>query len=170
MTVMPKPVCPRIWPDFSTTARHRSCSRLAHRPPRFPARSTSIAPRPRGGWVAERFSSWETRALAPGTSPEGVAAFDYAPFSLLFPRAAAVVFPGGIGTTGLAMRSGRPMLVVPHAHDQPDTADRLTRLGIARTIDRHRYTAKRVAMELGRLLDDPALLRAGTGDRREGAA
>jgi len=91
----------------------------------------------------------------PRSLPEGVAAFDYAPFSLLFHRAAAVVFPGGIGTTGLAMRAGRPMLVVPHAHDQPDTADRLTRLGIARTVDRHRYTAKRAARELGRLLDDP---------------
>jgi UDP:flavonoid glycosyltransferase YjiC (YdhE family) len=85
-----------------------------------------------------------------------VAAFEYAPFSLLFPRAAAVVFPGGIGTTGLAMRAGRPMLVVPHAHDQPDTADRLTRLGIARTIDQRHYTSEHAATELERLLDEPS--------------
>ena len=91
----------------------------------------------------------------PRSLPEGVAAFDYAPFSSLFPRAAAVVFPGGIGTTGLAMRSGRPMLVVPHAHDQPDTADRLARLGIARTIDRHRYTPERASAGLQRLLEYP---------------
>jgi UDP:flavonoid glycosyltransferase YjiC (YdhE family) len=95
----------------------------------------------------------------PSSLPEGVAAFDYAPFSLLFPRAAVVVFPGGIGTTGLAMRAGRPVLVVPHSHDQPDTADRLSRLGIARTIDRHRYTSEHVAVELARLLDDPEFSR-----------
>jgi UDP:flavonoid glycosyltransferase YjiC (YdhE family) len=95
----------------------------------------------------------------PPALPDGVAAFGYAPFSELFPRAAAVVYPGGIGTTGLAMRSGRPMLVVPHAHDQPDNADRLTRLGVARTIYRHRYAPERAAAELGRLLDDPAFSR-----------
>ena len=41
----------------------------------------------------------------PQSLPDGVVAFDYAPFSELFPRAAAVVHHGGIGTTGLAMRS-----------------------------------------------------------------
>ncbi|MGE5608004.1 MAG: glycosyltransferase, partial [Bacillota bacterium] len=49
----------------------------------------------------------------PPTLPEGMMACDYAPFSQLFPRAAVLVHAGGIGTTGLAMRSGRPMLVVP---------------------------------------------------------
>ena len=51
----------------------------------------------------------------PTSFPEGVIAFDYAPFSALFPRAELVVHHGGIGTTGLAMRSGRPMLIVPRA-------------------------------------------------------
>ena len=36
----------------------------------------------------------------PASLPDGVVAFDYAPFSELFPRAAAVVHHGGIGTTG----------------------------------------------------------------------
>ena len=91
----------------------------------------------------------------PPTLPDGVAAFDYAPFSELFPRAAAIVHHGGIGTTGLAMRSGRPMLVMPCAWDQPDNAERMARLGISRTIPRHRCTPARVAAELRRLLDDP---------------
>ena len=93
------------------------------------------------------------------TLPGGVAAFDYAPFSELFPRAAAVVHHGGIGTTGLAMRSGRPMLVMPSAWDQPDHAERVTRLGIARTVPRSRYTPGRVAAELRELLDNPAYSR-----------
>jgi rhamnosyltransferase subunit B len=95
------------------------------------------------------------RALPPEL-PEGVVACDYAPFSLLFPRAAAIVHHGGIGTTGQAMRSGRPSLVMPCAWDQPDNAERAARLGIARTIARNRYKPKRVAAELRLLLEDPA--------------
>ncbi len=97
--------------------------------------------------------------IIPPSLPKGMAAFPYAPYSKLFPRAAAVVYPGGIGSTGLAMRAGRPMLVVPHAHDQPDNADRLTRMGVARTIYRRRYTAARAATALGLLLDDPEYAR-----------
>ncbi|MBC7818908.1 MAG: glycosyltransferase [Planctomycetaceae bacterium] len=88
--------------------------------------------------------------------PDGVAAFDYAPFSALFSRAAAIVHHGGIGTTALAMRSGRPMLIMPCAWDQPDNAERAARLGIARIIPRHRYTPARIAAELRSLLDTPA--------------
>jgi UDP:flavonoid glycosyltransferase YjiC (YdhE family) len=88
--------------------------------------------------------------------PEGVVAFEYVPFSHLFPRAAAIIHHGGIGTTGQAMRSGRPSLVMPCAWDQPDNAERAARLGIARTIDRNCFEPKRVAAELRRLLEDPA--------------
>jgi rhamnosyltransferase subunit B len=87
--------------------------------------------------------------------PEGVMAWDYARFSELFPRAAVVVHHGGIGTTGLAMRSGRPMLICPHAWDQPDNAERVARLGISRTIRDGQYTSDRVAGELRSLLEDP---------------
>ncbi len=87
--------------------------------------------------------------------PDGIVTFEYAPFSQLFLRAAAIVHQGGIGTTAQAMRSGRPMLVMPYAHDQPDNAARVTRLGIGRTIPRHRYTPARASAELRHLLDDP---------------
>lgn len=86
--------------------------------------------------------------------PDGMMALSYVPFSDLFPRAAVVVHHGGIGTTGLAMRSGRPMLVVPFAHDNPDNAARTTRLGIARTLDCRCYSSARVAAEVRYLLDD----------------
>ena len=91
----------------------------------------------------------------PTSLPDGVVAFDYAPFSELFPRAAAVVHQGGVGTTAQAMRSGRPMLVMPYAHDQPDNAERLVRLGIARTVSRDRYTPARAAAELRHLIENP---------------
>lgn len=79
---------------------------------------------------------------------------DRAPHQLLFPRAAAIVHQGGIGTTGQALRAGRPTLIVPHSHDQPDNAFRVTNLGVARTIFPRAYRAARVARELGRLLGD----------------
>jgi UDP:flavonoid glycosyltransferase YjiC (YdhE family) len=91
----------------------------------------------------------------PAVLPEGVVACDYARFTELFPRAAAVVHHGGIGTTALAMRSGRPMLVCPHAWDQPDNAGRVARLGISRTIPPSQYTPERVAAELHCLVEDP---------------
>jgi UDP:flavonoid glycosyltransferase YjiC (YdhE family) len=88
--------------------------------------------------------------------PAGMIACEFAPFSDLFPRAAAIVHAGGIGSTGLAMRAGRPMLVVPFAHDQPDNAERLRRLGVARVVYPRRYSPTRVADHLRRLLAGPS--------------
>jgi rhamnosyltransferase subunit B len=91
--------------------------------------------------------------------PDGVAAFEYAPYSELFPRASAIVHQGGVGTTAQAMRAGKPMLIMPYSHDQPDHAARMKRLGIGRSISRARFTAPRAAAELKRLLDDPVYAR-----------
>ena len=95
----------------------------------------------------------DAAALSRCRSPDTIAV-DYAPHAALFPRAAANVHHGGIGTTGQAMRAGKPMLVVPFAHDQPDNAWRVERLGISRTISRCGYTPERAARELRRILDD----------------
>jgi rhamnosyltransferase subunit B len=54
------------------------------------------------------------------------------------------------------MRAGRPSLIMPCAWDQPDNADRATRLGIAWTIARDRYTPRRASAELRLLLENPA--------------
>ncbi|MEQ8754823.1 MAG: glycosyltransferase [Coleofasciculus sp. G1-WW12-02] len=88
--------------------------------------------------------------------PQGVIVVEYAPHSQIFPHAAAIVHHGGVGTTGQALRAGRPMLVVPYAHDQPDNAMRLVRLGVARTLARHEYSANTVAAELKQLLFEPS--------------
>lgn len=89
-----------------------------------------------------------------GPLPDSMLAADYAPYSELFPRAAAIVHQGGAGTTGQAMRAGKPMVVVPFAHDQPDHAVRLKRLGISETVPRHGYTANRIAAVLQRVLSN----------------
>jgi UDP:flavonoid glycosyltransferase YjiC (YdhE family) len=94
--------------------------------------------------------------VPPGPRRPEILFVDRAPHQWLFPRASVVVHQGGIGTTAQALRSGRPMLVVPHSHDQPDNAFRVTNLGVARTLYPGRYQAARVARELQRLLDGEA--------------
>ncbi|MGI9067884.1 MAG: glycosyltransferase [Pyrinomonadaceae bacterium] len=87
--------------------------------------------------------------------PEGVAAFEYAPFGEVLPRALAIVHQGGVGTTGQGLRAGRPVLIVPHAHDQFDNAARVVRLGCGRMIHRPRYNSQSAIKELGALLENP---------------
>ncbi|HJU54798.1 MAG TPA: nucleotide disphospho-sugar-binding domain-containing protein [Pyrinomonadaceae bacterium] len=86
--------------------------------------------------------------------PEGVVAFEYAPYGQILPRAAAIVHQGGVGTTGQALRAGVPTLIVPFNHDQPDNAARVERLGVGRTLVRKKYTTANVVRELDRLLND----------------
>ena len=92
------------------------------------------------------------------TPPSGdVLSLPYAPYSLLFPRAAAIVHQGGIGTTAQALRAGKPTLVVPYAHDQPDNAFRVEALGVSKTLYPRQYKASKVVTALRTLLDDPAI-------------
>lgn len=92
----------------------------------------------------------------PENLPESVVVFGYAPYSEIFPHACAIVHQGGVGTTAQALRAGRPTLVMPYSHDQPDNAARVERLGTSRTISRKQYSASRVAKELRELLDNPS--------------
>lgn len=105
---------------------------------------------------------------------EPIVAVDYAPHSELMPRAAMTVHQGGIGTMGQALRSGRPMLVAPYSHDQPDNARLAKRLGVAAVIGRRQYRADAVAAALARLLNDTtasaASARVGEQVRRERGA
>ena len=99
---------------------------------------------------------------APPDLPPTILAWDYLPYAQIFPHAAAIVHQGGIGTTAQALRAGRPMVIVPFAHDQFDNAARLTRLGSARTLSRARYNATSAAQTLAALLDDPRSAQLAT--------
>jgi UDP:flavonoid glycosyltransferase YjiC (YdhE family) len=92
---------------------------------------------------------------------------DFAPYARLFPRAAAIVHQGGAGTTAEALRSGRPMLVLPFSHDQFDNAARVRRIGSGDTLDRHRWAGAEGRNRLARLLDSPAIAAtaAANGER-----
>ena len=110
----------------------------------------------------------------PATLPDGVAAFEYAPYSEVLPRACAIVHQGGVGTTGQGMRSGEPVLILPHAHDQFDNAARVVRLGCGRVLARPRYNAESATRELRALLDNPTYAasaeRVGETVREENGA
>jgi UDP:flavonoid glycosyltransferase YjiC (YdhE family) len=101
----------------------------------------------------------QTASLRASGLPDAIAAFDYAPHSVVMPRASVVVHQGGVGTTGQALRSGRPQLVVPFGQDQPDNARRCVALGLARTISRSSFTPDRVVDELRMLQQDGAYAR-----------
>jgi UDP:flavonoid glycosyltransferase YjiC (YdhE family) len=94
-----------------------------------------------------------------GPASEDVLMCAYAPYSTLFPRAAAIVHQGGIGTTAQALRAGRPTLIVPYAHDQPDNAFRVESLGVSRTLYPKQYRAAKVVGMLRTLVDDPSFAR-----------
>jgi rhamnosyltransferase subunit B len=94
--------------------------------------------------------------------PESICVAEYAPFSALFKRAAMVVHQGGVGTTAQCLRAGKPMLIMPYSHDQPDNARRMRRLRVARVLQRGNYTPLRVARVLQSMLKDPAFARRAT--------
>jgi rhamnosyltransferase subunit B len=87
--------------------------------------------------------------------PETVCVAEYAPYSALFPRASVVIHQGGVGTTAQCLQAGRPMLIMPYSHDQPDNARRMRRLKVARILQRRYFTPLRVMGKLRRILDNP---------------
>ena len=114
-------------------------------------------------------------AISHAPMGERIVAVPYAPHSELMPRSCATIHQGGVGTTAQAMRAGRPMLIVPFSHDQPDNAERCRQLGIARTLKRTQVSAAAFQRELTALLaDDRAAARArevaGRMEREPGAA
>lgn len=88
---------------------------------------------------------------------------DYAPYTWLFPRMAAIVHHGGSGTTALALTSGVPSLVVAFGMDQPYWGKRVAALEAGpEPIPFKALTSETLAGALQRAVNDPAL--------RQGAA
>ena len=94
----------------------------------------------------------------PAKLPADVAHFRFVPFSQVFPRAAAVVHHGGVGTCAQGLAAGVPQLIMPMSHDQPDNAARLERLGVGRELKPKHFRGPRVAAELRPLIDRPGIL------------
>jgi rhamnosyltransferase subunit B len=93
----------------------------------------------------------------PSGLPPGIQHFAYLPFSEVLPRALALVHHGGIGTTAQAIAAGIPQVIRPMAHDQPDTAARVERLGIGVTLSPKNFDAASLAEKLEPLITSQAV-------------
>ncbi|MBL8877632.1 MAG: glycosyltransferase [Phycisphaerales bacterium] len=82
---------------------------------------------------------------------------DYAPFSQILPRSAALVHHGGAGTTAQALRAAIPQLIVPQGNDQFNNALRVHQLGAGGMIFKRGLTPAKLGHALSRLLADQAL-------------
>jgi UDP:flavonoid glycosyltransferase YjiC (YdhE family) len=94
----------------------------------------------------------------PQDLPSQVRHFEFLPLSRVLSRAAAFIHHGGIGSASQGLAAGVPQLVMPMAFDQPDNAERLTKLGVADVLPPRRFTGRAVATALERLLGNPEVV------------
>ena len=98
------------------------------------------------------------REQLPRELPADVRHFDYLAFSEVLPRCAALVHHGGIGTTAQAIAAGIPQVIRPLAHDQPDNAARVEKLGIGATLSPPKFNAVSLVEKLNALLTSQTVL------------
>lgn len=106
----------------------------------------------RRGILISRFAE-----TIPAGLPGYVKHFPYVPFSQVLPRAAAMVYHGGIGTCAQALRAGIPQLLMPMAHDQLDNLSRVRELGTGDGMHPKLFKARHIASVLDGMLADPDL-------------
>ncbi len=88
----------------------------------------------------------------PAALPPEIHHCEFAPFHELFPRCAAVVHHGGVGTTARALAAGIPQLILPLAYDQTDNAVRVQKLGVGDWLNVRGRSGGAMARALQRLL------------------
>jgi len=90
---------------------------------------TAVAAARQAGKRLLLLSGWA--ALNKQTLSDDVFVVKSAPHDWLFPRMSAIVHHGGAGTTGAALRSGVPSIIVPFFGDQPFWGRTLHRQGVS---------------------------------------
>ena len=90
------------------------------------------------------------------------------PHSWLFPRMAAVVHHGGVGTTAAGLAAGVPSIITPFFADQPFWGQRVYALGVGpQPIRRRQLTVGRLVEALERVMSDKVMREkaAALGER-----
>ena len=83
---------------------------------------------------------------------------EYEPFPALFPLCKAIVHQCGIGTTSQALSAGKPQILIPFAHDQPDNANRVKKLGIGLVIPARRLNIQRLSAAIKEITEEEAYM------------
>jgi len=100
---------------------------------------------------------WD-EALAGVDLPETVYHAGPMPHTWLFDRVSAIVHHGGFGTTGSALRAGKPAIIVPHIIDQHLWAKRVHELGVGPApIPRAKLTTESLAEAIAQATSDVAI-------------
>jgi UDP:flavonoid glycosyltransferase YjiC (YdhE family) len=100
-------------------------------------------------------------AQLPSPLPPTVRHVPFAPFRELFPRCAAVVHHGGIGTVAKCLEAGVPQVILPIAYDQKDNAVRVKRLGTGDWVRAGRASGPRIAELVKRVATPEVKVRCG---------
>jgi UDP:flavonoid glycosyltransferase YjiC (YdhE family) len=102
-------------------------------------------------------AGWSNLGQKPSL-PESVLAIEGAPHDWLFPQVAAAVHHGGAGTTGVALRTATPNIIVPFTYDNPFWAWRIAELCAGPPgIPPKDLTAERLADAIHTVLHDEAM-------------
>ena len=92
--------------------------------------------------------------------PDDVIWLKGASFDWLFPRMAAVVHHGGVGTTTLGLQAGVPSIIIPHIADQYFWGECVARIGAGPTpIPRQNLNAERLMRAIMRAIHDKTMQR-----------
>jgi UDP:flavonoid glycosyltransferase YjiC (YdhE family) len=100
---------------------------------------------------------WD-EALAGVNLPKTITHAGPMPHTWLFEQVSAIVHHGGFGTTGSALRAGKPAIIVPHIIDQHLWAERVHELGVGLApIPRAKLTVERLAEAIAQATSDVAM-------------
>jgi MGT family glycosyltransferase len=94
-----------------------------------------------------------------GTAPANARVERYVPVSLLFPRCALVISPGGSGTVMAALGAGVPLVVMPVGADHPQNGARCAALGVGRVVDAAPFDPQALREAVRDVLSDAAYRR-----------
>ncbi len=107
-------------------------------------------------------SGWAGLAIPPDMA-ENVFSIQYAPYDWLFPQMGMVIHHGGSGTTGYALASGVPSMVLPFVFDQFYWGERSAALGVGpEPIPFSRLTALALAAAIREVSETPTYRQAAT--------
>ncbi len=103
--------------------------------------------------------------------PPNIAHTRHADHALLFPRVAAVVHPGGAGTTAAALRAGRPSVILPLLGDQLFWGRRVAASGAAEEpVPLRQVSPEDLAARIARAVSDAGMAQAAAEVGRRLAA